>query len=75
MAAVTTNTEGVQIVVIKHADDLLTVYTNLDNLSVAKDDAVSRGQVIGKVRPDDPSFLHFEVRRGMASADPTEFLP
>ena len=26
-------------------------------------------------RPDDPPFLHFEVRRGMASADPTEFLP
>lgn len=75
VAAVTTNTEGIQIVVIKHEGDLLTVYTNLDNLSVAKDDTVSRGQVIGKVRADDPSFLHFEVRRGMASADPTEFLP
>jgi murein DD-endopeptidase MepM/ murein hydrolase activator NlpD len=75
VAAITTNTDGIQIVVIRHADDLLTVYTNLDNLTVAKDQAVSRGQVIGRVRTDDPSFLHFEVRRGMASADPTEFLP
>lgn len=75
VAAVTTNTDGVQIVVIKHADDLLTVYTHLENLSVAKDDRVTRGQVIGRVRAGDPSFLHFEVRRGMQSQDPTEFLP
>jgi murein DD-endopeptidase MepM/ murein hydrolase activator NlpD len=75
VAAITTNTEGIQIVVIKHANDLLTVYTHLDNLMVAKDARVSRGQPIGKVRSGDPSFLHFEVRRGMQSQDPTEFLP
>ncbi len=75
VAAVTTNTEGVQIVVIRHAGDLLTVYTHLDNLSVQKDSSVARGQVIGRVRPGDPSFLHFEVRRGMQSQDPSAFLP
>jgi murein DD-endopeptidase MepM/ murein hydrolase activator NlpD len=75
VAAVTTNTEGVQIVVIRHADDLLTVYTNLDRLTVAKDAAVGRGDVIGQVRAGDPSFLHFEVRRGMQSLDPTDYLP
>ena len=75
VAAVTTNTDGVQIVVIKHPNDLLTVYTHLDNLTVAKDASVSRGQVIGKVRAGDPAFLHFEVRRGMESQDPAEFLP
>ena len=75
VAAVTTNTDGIQIVVIKHADNLLTVYTHLDNLSVTKDATVSQGQVIGRVRAGDPSFLHFEVRRGMESADPGDFLP
>ncbi len=75
VAAVTTNTEGVNIVVIRHPNDLLTVYTHLDTLSVAKDDTVSRGQQIGLVRPGDPAFLHFEVRRGMESQDPTDFLP
>ncbi|WP_246849363.1 peptidoglycan DD-metalloendopeptidase family protein [Rubellimicrobium arenae] len=75
VAAITTNTEGIQIVVIKHANDLLTVYTHLDSLTVSKDDRVSRGQAIGKVRAGDPSFVHFEVRRGMQSQDPTDFLP
>ncbi|HVG47369.1 MAG TPA: LysM peptidoglycan-binding domain-containing M23 family metallopeptidase [Rubellimicrobium sp.] len=75
VAAITTNTDGVQIVVIKHANDLLTVYTHVDNLTISKDDRVSRGQAIGKVRAGDPAFLHFEVRRGMASQDPTDFLP
>ncbi len=75
VAAVTTNTDGIQIVVIRHASDLLTVYTHLERLTVEKDDQVSRGQVIGRVRAGDPTFLHFEVRRGMASADPADYLP
>ncbi len=75
VAAITTNTDGIQIVVVKHANDLLTVYTHLENLKVAKDDRVSRGQALGQVKAGDPSFLHFEVRRGMASQDPTAFLP
>lgn len=74
VAAVTTNTSGIAIVVIKHGE-LLTVYTNLDNLSVNKGDSVSKGQTIGKVRASDPSFLHFEVRRGLQSVDPNDYLP
>jgi len=72
---VTNNTSGVAIVVIKHSDGLLTVYTNIDDLSVSKGDTVSRGQTIGKVRAGDPSFLHFEVREGLQSVDPTGYLP
>lgn len=75
VAAVTTDTQGVAIVVIKHPDNLLTVYTNLEDLSVAKDSSVSAGQTIGKVRAGSPSFLHFEVRRGLQSVDPIDFLP
>lgn len=74
VAAVTTDTSGVAIVVIKHPDGLLTVYTNLKGLSVAKGDSVSKGQTIGKVRAGDPSFVHFEVRRGLQSANPADFL-
>lgn len=75
VAAVTTDTSGGGIVVIKHDDGLLTVYTQLDGLDVAKDDRVSRGQVIAQVRSGDPSFLHFEVRRGLQSLDPADYLP
>ncbi len=75
VAAVTTNTSGVAIVVVKHSDGLLTVYTNIDDLAVSKGDSVSRGQTIGKVRSGDPAFLHFEVRQGLQSVDPTNYLP
>lgn len=75
VAAVTTNTDGVKIVVIRHTDGLMTVYTHLDNLTVQKDSTVARGQAIGRVQAGSPSYLHFEVRRGMASQDPSQFLP
>ncbi len=75
VAAITTDTAGIQIVVIRHAGNLLTVYTHLDNLTVSRGDTVSQGQAIGSVQAGDPSFLHFEVRRGTASEDPTNFLP
>lgn len=75
IAAVTTDTNGVAIVVIKHPDNLLTVYTNLENLTVAKNDTVERGGALGSVRAGDPTFVHFEVRRGLQSVDPAEYLP
>ncbi|WP_333714410.1 M23 family metallopeptidase [Yoonia sp.] len=75
VAAVTTDTSGGGIVVIRHNDGLLTVYTQLTDLAVSKDDSVSQGQVIAKVRAGNPSFLHFEVRRGLQSLDPTDYLP
>jgi len=62
VAAITKNTEGVPILVIRHADNLLTVYGGIDAVSVAKGATVKRGQSIAKVRSGTPSFLHFEVR-------------
>ncbi len=75
VAAVTSDTSGGAIVVIRHNDGLLTVYTQMADLTIAKDESVSRGQVIGKVRSSDPSFLHFEVRQGLQSLDPNDYLP
>lgn len=75
VAAVTADTSGGSIVVIRHSDGLLTVYTQMDNVTVSKDANIGRGQVIGKVRAADPSFLHFEVRRGLQSLDPADYLP
>jgi murein DD-endopeptidase MepM/ murein hydrolase activator NlpD len=75
VAAVTKDTAGVAIVVIKHADNLLTVYTNLEDLTVEKNSTVRRGETLGKVRAGDPAFVHFEVRRGLQSVDPADYLP
>lgn len=74
VAAVTKDTNGVPIIVIKHANNLLTVYTNVDNLRVEKGARVTRGQVIAKIRAGDPSFLHFEVRQGLNSVDPNDYI-
>jgi len=74
VAAITKDTEQVQIVVIRHADNLLTVYAGIDALKVKKGDTVSRGQTIGAVRAANPAALHFEVRKGVDSLDPVPFL-
>ena len=74
VAAITKNTDGVPILVIRHADNLLTVYGGIDAVSVAKGATVKRGQSIAKVRAGSPSFLHFEVRKGFDSVDPTKYL-
>ncbi|PYG27548.1 peptidoglycan DD-metalloendopeptidase family protein [Pelagimonas varians] len=75
VASISTTAEGVKFLLIRHPGDLITVYTHLDNITVQKGDAVSRGQSIGKVRSGDPSFLHFEVRKGFESTDPMGYLP
>jgi lipoprotein NlpD len=74
VAAITQNTDGVPIVVVRHANDLLTVYAGLDNVTVQRGAAVTRGQQIATVRAAPTPFLHFEVRRGMEALDPGPFL-
>ena len=74
MAAITADTQGVPIIVVKHKEKLLTVYAGLGNITVKEKDQVFRGQVIGTVGSGSPSFLHFEVREGFKSIDPMAFL-
>ncbi len=74
VAAVTQDTEGTPILVIRHADNLLTVYAGIEAATVAKGDVVKRGQVIGRVKAGNPSFLHFEIRQGVDSVDPMPYL-
>ena len=74
VAAITEDTDQVPIMVIRHENNLLTVYANIDGIQVARGDRVSRGQAIATVRAGDPSFLHFEVREGFESVDPMPYL-
>ena len=74
VAAITKSAEGVPIVVVRHADNLLTVYANVADVSVAKGDSVSRGQSIAKLRGGNDNYVHFEVRQGFDSVDPAPFL-
>lgn len=74
IAAVTKDTQGTPIVVIRHADGILTVYAGVDGLKVAKGDKVAKGQAIAVVRAGDPAFVHFEIRKGVDSVDPMAYL-
>lgn len=74
VAAITQDTDQVPILVVRHANNLLTVYANIDGIKVAKGSAVTRGQPIATVRAGSPAFLHFEVRQGYESVDPMSYL-
>lgn len=74
VAAITEDTNNVPVVVIQHDNGLLSVYAQLEGLTVARGASVTQGQTIGRVRSGDPSFLHFEVRQGMNSVDPMRYL-
>ncbi len=62
------------IVLIRHPDNLYTVYSNVSNVAVKKGQKVKRGQTIAKVAQGDPAFVHFEIRRGTESVDPAPYL-
>ena len=74
VAAITKDTDQVPILVVRHEGNLLTVYANIDGITVAKGAKIKRGQQIATVRSGDPAFLHFEVRQGFDSVDPVPFL-
>lgn len=74
VAAITRDTDQVPILVIRHPDNLLSVYANIDKIGVKKGDSISRGQQVAVVRKGSPSFLHFEVRQGFESVDPLPYL-
>ena len=74
VAAITSDTQEVPIIVLKHEGNLLTVYAGIGDIGVKEKEKVLKSQLLGKIRPGNPSFLHFEVRRGFESIDPMEFL-
>jgi len=74
VAAITSDADQVPIIVVKHPDNLLTVYANVGNIAVKKGDSVNRGQKLATVRAGDAPFLHFEVRKGFESVDPLPYL-
>lgn len=62
------------IVLVRHANELMTIYGRISNVTVKKGDVVKRGQVIGVVATADNPMMHFEVRKGTESVDPTPYL-
>lgn len=74
VAAITADADQVPIIVVRHKDNLLTVYANVENIEVNKGDRVKRGQKLAQLRSGDDAYVHFEVRTGFDSVDPTPYL-
>lgn len=74
VAAITRDTDQKAILVLKHPGNILTVYANISDISVKKGDTVKRGQTVAKVGAGSPPFLHFEVREGFESVNPSKYL-
>jgi murein DD-endopeptidase MepM/ murein hydrolase activator NlpD len=65
------------VVLVEHADRLLTVYANLDQTRASKGEAVSKGHIIGTVggtEGRDIGSLYFEVRSHAKPRNPRFFL-
>jgi murein DD-endopeptidase MepM/ murein hydrolase activator NlpD len=66
-----------RIVILRHANGLITLYAHNRELKVKTDQRVKLGQVIAAVgesgRTSGP-HLHFEVRKGTVPVDPLEYL-
>jgi len=65
------------LVLVRHSGGLVTAYAHLGNITVKKGDKVAQGQTLGTVGSTGTvanSQLHFEVRRGIKTYDPAEYL-
>ena len=62
-----------KIVLIRHFNEIITIYGRLTNVLITKGEDVRQGQKIGEViasKETTKGLMHFEVRKGMQSIDP-----
>ena len=64
-----------KIILIKHNDNIISIYGRVKDIKIAKGDPVTPGQVIGSVEKssrdeEKQNYLHFELRKGTESLDP-----
>jgi murein DD-endopeptidase MepM/ murein hydrolase activator NlpD len=65
------------LVIVRHADDYVTVYAHAKELSVKRGDQVRRGDVIGasgETGNAGTPRLYFEIRKNSAPVDPLSLL-
>ena len=65
------------LIIVKHDNDLLSVYAHNRSLAVREGDQVTRGQKIAEIGDSDADRpkLRFEIRREGRPVDPSRYLP
>ncbi len=66
-----------QLVIVRHANEYVSVYAHNDTIFVAEGDRVERGYALAAMGDTGARTvgLHFEIRRGAERFDPLDFLP
>ncbi|MCY4288838.1 MAG: peptidoglycan DD-metalloendopeptidase family protein [Aestuariivita sp.] len=75
VVAITSDANRVPIVIVRHPNNIMSVYANLDEIMIRNGDTVKKGQQIARLREEPNSYLHFEIREGLEAVDPTNYLP
>ena len=66
-----------RLVIVEHGDNYLTIYSNLEEISVSADQKVIAGTTLGRVGSaagPEGTLLHFEIRKSTDSLDPIPWL-
>ncbi|MFV2093256.1 MAG: LysM peptidoglycan-binding domain-containing protein, partial [Hyphomicrobiales bacterium] len=66
-----------KLVLVRHADDWVTAYSQNSEILVARGETVQRGQIIaraGKTGSVSKPQVHFEIRKGAKAVDPLNYL-
>ena len=71
---ISTNADGVKIMVVDHGGGLQSGYSFIDGITVKKGDSVKRGQTIAEVTDNEFNALQFMVFKGTQTVDPTTYL-
>jgi len=80
VALITDNTENFgKIVLIRHKNNLISIYGRVAKVLVKKNEVVTKGQKIGSMAEKandgkNQTILHFELRRGTQSVNPENYL-
>jgi murein DD-endopeptidase MepM/ murein hydrolase activator NlpD len=68
-------------IIVRHRDNIITIYGHLSNIFVRRNDYVRQGQIIGSVgktgnarAADMLPHLHFEIRKNGVPQDPLEYI-
>jgi len=68
-------------IIIRHRDNIITIYGHLSNIFVRKGDYLRQGQIIGSVGKTGNAraagmlpHLHFEIRKNGVPQDPLEYI-
>lgn len=74
VALISKSVNDTSIVLLRHGNNLYSVYSNLNAVTLKKGDRVQQGQALGKVAGGNPPYVHFEIRKGTEAVDPAPYL-